>query len=293
MVLDTYMSRQLGPVSVSGLTALLASDRLAAVAWLWWSLGGTPVLSLGECGSLIIMAFNPLAAVGIVSVSDEKFGRRMSGTCFLFRFNHIALTAAHCVQLEATDTQLVLPGLGRVAQVTRIDRHPTADIAVLFTELGPQDTTTGVPDPAFQGCPSNWGLGESFVAYGFPEEINPDGSALTAQPRLFQGHYQRFFNYESSGGFRYVAGEMSIPAPGGLSGGPLFRAPHAIATGMVTANHDSYSIVDSIDEVDDNGRRYRQESRRIISYGVALMLSSVQPWLKEIIPEREGWVWLP
>lgn len=216
----------------------------------------------------------------------------MAGTCFLFRFNHIALTAAHCTQRDAADTQLILPGLNRVMPVTRIERHPTVDISVLFTEPNSQDSLTGVPDPAFQACPDNWALGEPFMTYGFPEEINPSVNAPMPQARLFLGHYQRFFEYESPSGFRYIAGEMSIPAPGGLSGGPLIRGPHAIATGMVTANYDSYSIVDSIDEVDDNGERYRQESRRIISYGVALMLSTVQPWLKAVIPDREGWPWV-
>ena len=36
--------------------------------------------------------------------------------------------------------------------------------------------------------------------------------------------------------------------------------------GIVTATHESYSIIDSINEVNDDGSRYREESRKVISY---------------------------
>lgn len=86
---------------------------------------------------------------------------------------------------------------------------------------------------------------------------------------------------------------MSVPAPGGLSGGPLFRrgAPQMV-TGLVTTNYESYTINDSVEEVDDSGRIYRAESRKIISYGIALMLSTVKPWLVDVIPERDGLGWV-
>ena len=44
-------------------------------------------------------------------------------------------------------------------------------------------------------------------------------------------------------------------------------------TGLVTTNYESYTISDSVEEVDDDGRVYRAESRKIVSYGIALMLT--------------------
>jgi len=138
----------------------------------------------------------------------------------------------------------------------------------------------GYPKVAFWDCVSNWGLGEEFIAYGYPEEVNTAGAA-TAQARVFVGHYQRFFDFESPSNFRYFAGEMSVPAPGGHSGGPVFRrgAP-TMLTGMVTSSHDSFTIIDSVEEINDDGRVLRVELHKVVSYGIALMLSALKPWLK-------------
>ena len=59
-----------------------------------------------------------------------------------------------------------------------------------------------------------------------------------------------------------------------------------MVTGLVTANLDSYSITDSFEEVREGGSIYRLESRRIITYGVALILAGVEDWLLESVPPR-------
>ena len=58
-----------------------------------------------------------------------------------------------------------------------------------------------------------------FLGFGYPVE----GSANSLPvPRLVKGHFQRYFGYAAPGSTEsYFAGEMSIPAPAGLSGGPL------------------------------------------------------------------------
>jgi hypothetical protein len=238
------------------------------------------------------MPFDPLSAIGVVSATDDR-RTSVTGTCFLFRHDYVAITASHCVPNNDISLLLVFPRTHRIIPVVSVSKHPDADVAVLQGEPSATDTQVSHPDNAFWDCVANWGLGEEFLAYGFPEETNPQGAA-TAQPRLFVGHYQRFFPFESPSGFHYLAGEMSVPAPGGLSGGPLFRrgAPQMI-TGIVTTNHDSYTISDSVEEVENNGRVYRAESRRIISYGIALMLNTVKPWLINVVPEREGLGWIP
>jgi hypothetical protein len=40
--------------------------------------------------------------------------------------------------------------------------------------------------------------------------------------------------------------------------------------GLVTASAESYAIVDSIEDVDEAGKVFRQESRKVITYGIAL-----------------------
>lgn len=55
----------------------------------------------------------------------------------------------------------------------------------------------------------------------------------------------------------------------------------------------SYAITDSLEEVRAGGDVFRLESRRVITYGVALMLSEVSDWLDERAPNRRGTAYEP
>ena len=239
------------------------------------------------------MTFNPLAAVGAVVAEHGGGSAVFSGTCFLFRHSHIALTADHCVPESATSLRLEFPILGRVQLVEAIERHPIADIAALVTERAGNDDGQGYPEEAFWDRVSNWSLAESYLTYGLPSEGPQPDAPGGPTPRVFVGHFQRFFDYQSPGGYRCTAAELSGTAPSGLSGGPIFRqgAPQ-MRTGVVTANAESYAITDSLEEVREGGDVFRLESRRVISYGVGLLLSPVSEWLRDVVPDRPGMGWV-
>ncbi len=99
-------------------------------------------------------------------------------------------------------------------------------------------------------------------------------------PRLFVGHFQRFFTFDGLSGRKFFAGEMSIPAPAGLSGGPLWvpENPSKLIA-IVSSNMESHSIIDSYEETTQDGEVTRGEIRRQISYGVCVMLSEVGDWV--------------
>jgi len=239
------------------------------------------------------MNFNPLHATGLVFLKDGKQGFSFAGSCFLFREDNVVLTAAHCVPASIDTVIVHFPFARREMQVEEIHRHPTADVALLICEARyAYRSGNGYPETAFWDGVSNFTLGEQFSAFGYPSEGPTFNSEASPTPRFFTGHYQRFFDYESHDGFKYQAGELSIPAPGGLSGGPVFRsaAPQMI-TGLVTANAETYAITDSIDDVLSDGTKYRQESRRVLTYGVALMLSDHAQWLHSYVPNptSRGW----
>jgi hypothetical protein len=132
-----------------------------------------------------------------------------------------------------------------------------------------------------------WGLGsplfgEDVWAFGFPTEISPQGGN-DPQPRFFKGHIQTRYRYSDR--FNYDAVELSFPAPGGLSGGPVaILNPNDLLVGMVTTNHDSYTVTDSMDEIDESGKRTIIEGRKIVSYGLALALDGVDDWLDSVVP---------
>ena len=227
---------------------------------------------------------NPLMAVGQLWNLTDEANPRFLGTCFSFRWVRYMITASHCLGgLEVNQVGVSLSDSpGRVLEVRDLARHETADIAVLtLPELDPE------PYEPFWAVAGNWGLGEEFFAHGWPEDVV---SEPYPEPRVFVGHYQRFiYGHESHLGYRYVAGELSIPCHGGLSGGPLFRrGARQILTGMVTENRDTYTVLDSVSEIMKDGVRYREESRRVISYGLALMLSHVSEWLDEQVPPRSS-----
>ncbi len=140
------------------------------------------------------------------------------------------------------------------------------------------------PTEPFWGSVGNFSLGEEFHAFGYPENVlGQDARVPTA--RLFTGHYQRFFQYRSHAGYEYLAGEMSIPSPAGLSGGPLFRpgAPQMV-TALAAENFDSSTTLDAHEEVSEERGTVRTQYQRIISYGLAVMLDPLRDWFDELLP---------
>ncbi|MDN5747368.1 MAG: hypothetical protein L0H64_02385 [Pseudonocardia sp.] len=121
--------------------------------------------------------------------------------------------------------------------------------------------------------------GGDFVCFGYPAEGGLDNRPTG---RTIRGYCQRWFSYLDSAGRRYFALEMSCPAPAGLSGSVVAYAQRPdVAVGVVTANHDSYVLLDRVEEVQRDGSVYRDSTSRVISYGIAASLSNTENWLDE------------
>ncbi len=203
------------------------------------------------------------------------------GTCFSFRSNNRFLTAAHCVGGEDTEAPDVYsPITGENLKVVNIERHPEADVAVLTTERSLRHDIDPFPDHT-----SRYEIGESFNVFGFPEDVL-GANRKTPVARLFKGHFQRFFNHESGMGFRYAAGELNIACPGGLSGGPVYRANDLIyrVDGVVAEDFKSRGRLDSVEEKEHDGKTTRDSYWEVINYGVCVMLVDIRDWLKKHAP---------
>jgi hypothetical protein len=180
-----------------------------------------------------------------------------------------------------------MPGAPAPIRFAGVEHHPDADLSLLTID---RDALDYEPywEP-FWNFVTNWQVGEEFMAYGYPVDTLVDDDDRRPTPRLFRGHYQRFWFHRAGPRFRYVAGELSIPAPSGLSGGPVFR-PDALPmlTGMVTANVDSTTYSDEVEERSRDGVIVeRTLLKRIVSYGVAVMLSQLAGWLDERVAAHE------
>lgn len=203
------------------------------------------------------------------------------GSCFIFRDVNTLLTAAHCVDdYTSQDIQLAIHVLGnRLFNVLDVQRHPTADLAVLKVQ-GVDERSVGFPKYALF---DDRGYGAEVEACGFPEDITIDSSAPTA--RVFRGHVQRFVEWKSHMGYRYLAAELSFRCPGGLSGGPLYNPGYTSRTyGLITENIRTSNQLDTIEEIQEDGKVYREHHESVIYYGMAIWLPAVETWLDSVVP---------
>ena len=223
----------------------------------------------------MIVDFNYLLATG--QVLGKRAGEEMyevTGTCAAYVLPHLVLTAGHCVPNQFEEFAVALPAREGVWKAEQLIRHPEADVAAILIRKHPQD----LPNCAFTGIEERVFDAGDFHTYGFPAE------GEGAVRRYFKGHFQRFMSYTDPSGRSYSAGEMSIPAPAGLSGGPIsWTQSLDKLAGIVTTNHDSYLVVDSFEEFERNGSVTRGQIRRVTTYGIAAMLLPLKEWLDELV----------
>lgn len=224
---------------------------------------------------------NPLNAIGALMHHKNK-KEHFVGTCFSFKSPRHFITAKHCLPEDLGSVTVALPSLQKSITACGIATHDDADLAILYFDEEQNDLNGIEP---FTLMVSNYGLGEEFISYGFPEDmIGPNIGHPT--PRLFRGYYQRFFDHRSHMGCSYSAGELNIACPGGLSGSPLFRPEaHTVLTGLVTENLEASTELWTEESEATNENKSTHLYHRVINYGVALMLDKHLNWIEENIKE--------
>jgi hypothetical protein len=225
-----------------------------------------------------------LAATGLVIGVPEGGEPAFLGTCFLFRRTTRALTAAHCVgTLEAHRLRLHFPYSGTAVRVVGVNRHPEADLAVLELEELPDNEKFAPlygPDPIDPVV--SWG--DAFGSLGYPEDTGERGVSPVA--RCIRGYIQRFYEHRSHMGYAYRAGEMSVGAPAGLSGGPVLAVTDAmVAIGLVAENRQSTTYLHQLEEIQDGGHTYKETLHSVIQYGAFVVLKAVEEWLDVHAPK--------
>jgi hypothetical protein len=169
-------------------------------------------------------------------------------------------------------------------QVERVIADSRADVAILEAKSG-----NGPLSEPFAKLGNEARLGEDFHAFGFVADLMLPAGVPGQRTRAFRPYVQRVFTYEQQRPYRYVAAELSTACPAGLSGGPLF--PYAdpafgVVTGLITTNVDVAIADEAFEEVEERfGNEVKfTKYRRVITYGIALMLYGVRDWLDEQIP---------
>jgi len=221
-------------------------------------------------------------ATGIVAHRSDRSQWSFLGSAACFRNRETALSAAHCVP-QGSEDGLFLILNGTPYPMTEVVRHEKSDVAVLKAEVAEEDEF--LRHHTFDGVASGLIEGGDFNAYGYLSEGPMTGPKLVG--RFLKGNFQRYFGYKSPQGHDYFAGELSVPAPSGLSGGPVVHPHNSKAlAGIVTSNVESYAVLDQVEEVQEDGKTRTLESRRVLSYGLCAMLSGLTEWLDEEAPPK-------
>ena len=172
---------------------------------------------------------------------------------------------------------------GEPVPVSTIVSHDSADIAVVRVERAPRYRLS-----PFYMLSSSHGFGVEVGAWGYTAEALPEGGAVPT-PRAYHGTIQRVFQYTSKLGYSYSAGELSFPAPRGLSGGPVFKLPQGLhLAGIVTESFESTMSRHSTEEFDEAGVVTRERIHRVIEFGLFVDLRPLSRWLDQQVGPELG-----
>jgi hypothetical protein len=166
----------------------------------------------------------PLAQVRRERDGSMKFDQYL-GTAFLIGNRGFALTAAHVVR--AVQPEFVLAGLfasngWHGFSVRHTEHHPSEDVAVLQLEGGSWNSPFHLA--------GTWeGASREYELWGYPTDAvitahDPSGKLVPAAPDLvyFKGYIRRRITRAIPGLTGESFFELSQPAYGGCSGGPLW-----------------------------------------------------------------------
>jgi Trypsin-like peptidase domain len=227
--------------------------------------------------------FFPMFSTGLVFIQERDERWRISGTSAAYNSRHSYVTAAHCVPDGCDVAVHAIKGSGgnMIRPAQAVTKHPETDIAVITLDPAEDGTASHLRECIYVRPADQLIDGGDFIGHGYPVE-----GAEAPVARTFKGHFMRYFGYEPpNGGNSYFAGEMSIPAPPGFSGGPLAYTtmPNGLVA-VVTTNVDSEIILDRFEEVQRDGSKHAERVTRMISYGIAAMTAGHWDWLDQHAP---------
>lgn len=191
------------------------------------------------------------------------------------------LTAAHNIEnLEPKDLMIGIVSVELdiyLLNIEKIIRHPEVDLALLKVHEEPESKLQ-----FFQNV-VEFQFGSPFGTWGVTLQES-EGESKEPIPRALTGNLQRLFKHTFKT-YSYLALELSIPIPPGMSGAPIFlqRSPLEQVIGVATGTIGTETVLDYVVTVETPERREIEKNVRIIQYGVGVYLEPLLDWLRENI----------
>ena len=179
---------------------------------------------------------------------------------------------------------ITFPYLKKVLIPTKIAKHEEADVVALACEEKHINNREVDGIEYFSAFQSELELAGDYITYGYPEDIFQKNTP-TPTPRVFKGYFQRFFFHKSSFGYEYSALELSTSCPKGLSGAPIMIYGNASTLAGLVAESIETSTELLVEETEgaDN-----YVYHKVINYGVAVKLASIEDWVNEHYDEHNS-----
>ncbi len=214
----------------------------------------------------------PLFAFDPKGVSLPEF----LGTAFV-PASRVLVTCWHCVRdLVGGPKDIVamsrMPdGQPKPLLLSNIERDGNgADLALATVDAEP---TIGL----YMGD-SDHAMGTDVLSFGYPgTEVITDGEApsIDVVPRYLQGYITRVFENAQPGYGPVPSYELDMPAPRGLSGGPLIRRGSSELVGVVYGEKD-FGTIDCVRSVDPVTGKETPEQVRVQVFGLAHRVAALR-----------------
>ncbi|MEO7503843.1 MAG: serine protease [Sphingomicrobium sp.] len=220
-------------------------------------------------------------------IGDQAHLRSIQGTAFLINDWGIFLTAAHVL----TDAQAHASlhgqevgvcgksngGTGEASIIARVFKHEIAPF--------PYDVAIGATQYSTQG-PLRLGLRQlapwqevATLGYPLSASLKDDDDALWMSIKAHRGYVVRTtLPRDMAVGDHPNGIELSFLLSPGMSGSPIFTIPDEIVVGIGVGSFGSELTEHSIEEVDENGRTFKERRIRIEQFGFAHDITSLLDW---------------
>ena len=217
--------------------------------------------------------------------------QRFFGTAFFISPDGIFLSAKHCIPRAVGDEDrhgLIITSEQKenlFSKITAYDYAPNN----LDIVAGKIDRTT---HNRFKFLAADLNMWQNVASLGYPENAIIRDEGFWIYMRAHQGYIHRVIEVGKlpliKNGGKLI--ELSFQVTAGLSGAPLFipGSSYDSLIGICIGNHASERLLDSTNEIEENGQIYKEISKRYEYAGIAQDIRDILDWKPSFLSKTIG-----